>query len=62
MVEQEKEEKDFRDWIESINFVDEEGKVLPAKLTEDDSYDPEYDRGEPSEEEIIEEEEEEEEE
>ena len=56
--EQEESEKDFKAWVESINFVDELGRVLPVKLMEDASDDPEYDRGEPSEEEIIEEEEE----
>lgn len=40
----EQSEKEFNDWMESISFVDEEGVVLPVKLTEDETNDPEGDR------------------
>ena len=40
----EKGEKEFNDWLESITFVDKNGKPLPVVLTEDDSDDPENDR------------------
>jgi len=40
-----KESKDyFREWLESITFVDEDGKPLPTELTEDPTPDPEGDR------------------
>jgi len=41
----EKGEKKFRDWLESIVFVDKDGKPLPVILTDDESDDPENDRG-----------------
>ena len=44
ITDQEKKEADFNDWLDSINFVDSEGRVIPLKLEEDDSYDPEGDR------------------
>ena len=44
MIDQEKKEKDFNAWLESINFVDSEGRVVPTRLVEDTSYDPEGDR------------------
>ena len=44
MIDQEKKEKDFNDWLESINFVDSEGRVVPTRLVEDTYYDPEGDR------------------
>ena len=37
-------EKEFGDWLESITFVDEDGKPLPTVLTKDESDDPEGDR------------------
>jgi len=43
---QRKKEKGFREWIESIEFVDDDGKVVPPELEDDDSPDPENDRGE----------------
>lgn len=39
-------EKEFSEWLESITFVDEDGNVLPVILEDDDSPDPENDRGE----------------
>ena len=30
-----KSEDEFGEWLESINFVDEDGKVIPPELTED---------------------------
>jgi hypothetical protein len=41
-------EKDFREWLRSISFVDKTGKVLPIELKEDTSPDPEGDREEKS--------------
>lgn len=38
-------DQEFNEWLESISFVDEEGTVLPVELQEDDSEDPEGDRG-----------------
>jgi len=38
-------EKDFIDYLNSITFVDKDGNVLPTVLSEDDSDDPENDRG-----------------
>lgn len=40
------EEKDFIDWINSINFVDEKGKIILPILQKDNSEDPEDDREE----------------
>lgn len=40
-----KSEEKFNDWLDSIEFVDEEGKVIDFELTEDESEDPEVDRG-----------------
>ena len=40
----EKGEKEFRDWLESITFVDKDWKPLPVVLTDDESDDPEGDR------------------
>jgi hypothetical protein len=45
MTEREKEQE-FNEWLESIEFVDENNISLPAVLTEDGSDDPEGDRGE----------------
>lgn len=45
-VHDKKGEQDFNEWLESIQFVDSEGKPLPSELTEDDSQDPENDRAE----------------
>jgi hypothetical protein len=39
-----KKELDFNEWLNSIEFVDEEGKVSETKLTDDESDDPEGDR------------------
>ena len=44
VIDQGKKEIDFNGWLDSINFVDSEGRVIPTELTEDDSYDPEGDR------------------
>ena len=38
-------EKDFNDWMSSIEFVDENNIPLPIVLTKDESDDPEGDRG-----------------
>ena len=40
----EKREKEFNDWLESIVFVDKDGRPLPVILTDDESDDPEGDR------------------
>lgn len=37
-------EADYIDWLNSIEFADKGGKVLPTKLTEDESDDPDDDR------------------
>lgn len=37
-------EKDFNEWLDSIDFVDKEGQVIPPVLTNDTSSDPENDR------------------
>ena len=37
-------EKDFREWLRSISFVDKTGKLRPLELKDDDSPDPEGDR------------------
>jgi len=39
-------EHDFNGWLDSIEFVDKRGLVVPAILTEDASSDPEGDRTE----------------
>jgi len=39
----EQSEKEFNEWLESIVFVDREGRPLPVKLTKDESPDPEGD-------------------
>jgi len=39
-------EREFSHWLESIEFVDEEGKIVPPVLTADESDDPEGDREE----------------
>lgn len=44
-IDKEREEE-FNEWLESIRFVDREGDILPVELTEDESSDPENDRGE----------------
>ncbi len=36
-----KSEDEFNAWLDSIEFVDEEGKVIDYELTEDISDDPE---------------------
>ena len=38
------EEKKFRNWLESISFVDSAGEVIPPILEDDNSEDPEGDR------------------
>ena len=38
-------ELEFNKWLESLEFVDDAGEVMPAILTEDKSDDPEGDRG-----------------
>ena len=37
-------EEEFNEWLQSIEFVDKAGNVLPTVLEEDDSPDPEGDR------------------
>jgi len=39
----EQKEKEFNAWLESITFVDKNGKVLKPELTTDTSDDPEGD-------------------
>ena len=39
-----KSEERFNAWLDSIEIVDEEGKVIDYELTEDISDDPEGDR------------------
>ena len=41
----EKGEKEFRYWLESITFVDKDWQPLPVELFPDNSDDPENDRG-----------------
>jgi len=41
----EESEKNFKDWLESIVIVDKYGNPLPDTLEDDDSDDPEGDRG-----------------
>ena len=36
----------FNLWLNSIEFIDEDGEIVPHKLTKDESDDPEGDRGE----------------
>ena len=43
-MSQELEEEEFNKWIESIEFVDRNGDVMPTKLEEDESDDPYGDR------------------
>ena len=40
----EEQEFDFNKWLESIEFVNSKGELLPAELKEDNSEDPEGDR------------------
>lgn len=44
--EQKQREKAFNEWLESIKFVDKNGKVMPTKLYNDESDDPDGDREE----------------
>jgi len=37
-------DREFNAWLNSIEFVDDEGKIVPPVLTEDESDDPEGDR------------------
>lgn len=37
-------EQDYIDWLNSIAFINKEGKVLPTKLAEDSSEDFDDDR------------------
>lgn len=37
-------EEEFNLWLESIHFVDKNGKEIPVVLEDDDSPDPEGDR------------------
>ena len=37
-------EKDFNEWLESIEFVDKDGELMDLSLEEDESDDPEFDR------------------
>ena len=39
-----KSEGEFQLWLESIEFIEEDGKVLEPVLEDDDSSDPEGDR------------------
>lgn len=41
-----KEEIEFNTWLNSIEFVNADGEVIEAVLTEDESEDPEEDRSE----------------
>ena len=44
-IEEEKQKEDeFNGWLDSIEFMDEQGKVIPVLLTDDVSDDPERDR------------------
>jgi len=45
-MEEEQDILDFTLWLESINFVDQEGIPVSFVLKEDESTDPENDRGE----------------
>ena len=44
MIDGEEADKEFRLWLESIEFIDKDGKVVPPVLTKDESDDPEGDR------------------
>lgn len=44
MADENGKELEFNEWLESIEFVDDTGKIMPAILTEDKSDDPEGDR------------------
>lgn len=37
-------EQQFRDWLESIKFVDAEGREVPSVLEPDESIDYDFDR------------------
>ncbi len=37
-------EDEFNNWIDSIEFVDKDGKIIQFTLEDDDSEDPEGDR------------------
>jgi hypothetical protein len=37
-------ESNFNNWLDSINFIDEDGDIVPHELLDDDSPDPEGDR------------------
>lgn len=37
-------EKEFGEWLDSIEFIDKSGSVVEAELTEDTTPDPEGDR------------------
>jgi len=39
-------EQRFQDWLYSIEFVDENRKLIPLVLEDDDSLDPDNDRAE----------------
>jgi hypothetical protein len=43
-AEDNKSEKEFNAWLDSIRFVDGQGQVVDHKLTDDISEDPEGDR------------------
>ncbi len=43
-INQMKSELEFNTWLESIEFADGSGRVLPLLLAEDESDDPEGDR------------------
>ena len=38
-------EDEFNEWLNSIEFIDENGEVIEPELTEDITSDPEGDRG-----------------
>lgn len=42
--DQMQKENEFNAWLDSIEFVDESGRVVPITLTDDVSDDPEGDR------------------
>lgn len=42
--EGDKKEIEFNAWLDSINFIDKNGKVIKPKLFDDESDDPEGDR------------------
>lgn len=41
----EKGEKEFQDWLDSIELIKEDGSIVKPRLSKDDSPDPEGDRG-----------------